>query len=246
MKLIIANWKAYITNIKEASALADVVRKVKLKKGITVALCPPFLFLSLARARKGMSILWGAQDVFWKEGGPYTGEITPEMLLAAGVSCAIIGHSERRNYAQETDVTVNAKVKAALAAGVRPIVCVGEKIREDPASIPFIVAEQTQKALAGIQKNKIEEVVIAYEPIWAIGTGAADTPDDALSAALYIRKVIAEMYDQKTAMKVKVLYGGSVDSSNVAEFVNQSGIDGVLVGRASTDKKEMAAILRNI
>ncbi len=246
MKFIIANWKAYVTTEKGAKALAAAVQKVKFRKGIAVVLCPPFPFFSLARAHKGRGVSWGAQDMFWKEGGAYTGEVTSEMLSGAGITYVIIGHSERRNYAQETDEMVNAKVRAALAAGLRPIVCVGEREREDPASIPRCVAEQTHKAFAGIEKNKMEEVIIAYEPIWAIGTGTADTSDDALSAALYIRKVIGEMYDAKTAAKIKVLYGGSVDSRNIAEFINQEGIDGVLVGRASIEKKEFAEIMRAI
>ncbi|MBI1754717.1 triose-phosphate isomerase [Candidatus Azambacteria bacterium] len=245
MKLIIANWKAYVTSAKEARTLADAVKKVKIKKDLKVVLCPPFVFLG-AMGKKSAALSLGAQDMFWKEGGPYTGEVTAEMLFGVGVAYVLIGHSERRHHLGETDEMVNAKAKAALAGRLKPVVCVGEKTRDDEKSIPRAVAEQTRKAFEGIQKNRVEDVIVAYEPVWAIGTGIADTPNDALSAAIYIRKVIAEMYDQKTAMKVKVLYGGSVDVRNAAAFVNQNGIDGVLVGRASTDKREFAGILEGI
>lgn len=246
MKLIVANWKAYVTDQKTAKALGGAVMKAK-PKGVTVVLCPPFVFLPalLAGQRSGAFSL-GAQDVFWEDEGTYTGEVTPKMLVGLGVEYVIVGHSERRHYLKETDEMVNEKVKAALRAGLRPIVCVGEKEREEQAYIPPIVEEQTRKAFEGVRKNKVAHIIVAYEPVWAIGTGASDTPNDALSAALYIRKSIADMYDAKTAMQVKVLYGGSVNAHNVAEFVDQDGIDGTLIGRASTDKKEFAEILKQI
>jgi len=243
MKFIVANWKAYVTDIKAVKVLADAAAKAR-PKGANIVLCPPFTFLPLLKASNAFSL--GAQDVFWEDEGAYTGEITPKMLMNADVEYAIIGHSERRRYMNETDEMVNMKVKAALRAGLLPIVCVGEKEREDKGSIPLIVAEQTRKAFADIQKSKVADITVAYEPIWAIGTGISDTPNDALSAALYIRKAIADMYDSKTAMQVKVLYGGSVNAQNVAEFVDQDGIDGMLIGRASTDASEFIDILKSI
>lgn len=245
MKLIIANWKAYVTSAKEAKALVDAVKKIKIKKDRKVVLCPPFVFLSLLKKSPKFSL--GAQDVFWKAHGPYTGEVTTDMLEGMGVKYVIVGHSERRNHLGETDEMVRWKVAAARAAGREVILCVGEKTRDDPKSIPSLVATQVKKALEGLAKSDMDHVTIAYEPIWAIyPSPAADTPDDALSAALYIRKVVSEMYGAGVGKKIKVLYGGSVDSRNVADFINQDGIDGVLVGKASADKKEFAEILRNI
>ncbi len=242
MKLIVANWKAYVTSAAEAKALADATAKAKAKKDAKVVLCPPFVFLPLLKKSPKFSL--GAQDVFWKPHGPYTGEVTTDMLERLLVKYVIVGHSERRNHLGETDEMVQGKVAAARAAGREVILCVGEKTRDDPKSIPSLVAAQVKYALEGLPKSDVEHVIVAYEPVWAIGTGIPDNPDDALSAALYIRKVVSGMYDAKTARALKVLYGGSVDARNVASFVNQEGIDGVLIGKASTNKREFAEILK--
>lgn len=248
MKLIVANWKAYIATEKAARELAIVVSGAKIKKGSEVVLCPPFVFLSAVASivNRKSSVKLGAQDVFWETQGAYTGEVTIEMLAKVGALFVIVGHSERRGYLGETDEMVNKKTQAALKAGLNVVLCVGEREREDQKSVPAIVAEQVQRGLAGVSSQLIKKVIIAYEPIWAIGTGIADTPDDALSAALYIRKTVTDMYGAKVVAGLKVLYGGSVNASNVASFVNQNGIDGVLVGKASTDKKEFLEILKKI
>ena len=241
MKLIIANWKAYITDSKKAIDLAGAVSKVKIKKGNEVVVCPPFVYLPVLS-----SVRLGVQDIFWEENGAYTGEITTAMLGKLGVKYAIVGHSERRNRLGETDEMINKKLKHVLASGLTAILCVGEREREDRKSVPAIVAEQARADLAGVPQQLIKKLVIAYEPIWAIGTGIADTPDDALSAALYIRKTVADIYGAKIASSLRVLYGGSVNSQNAPSFINQNGLDGLLIGKSSTDKKEFLEILKNI
>lgn len=244
MKYIIANWKAYITTAKQAKALAQAVVKVKAEKSREIVLCPPAPFLSVL----GMSRAYakGAQDVFWEKDGAYTGQTTLAMLIDAGVTHVIVGHSERRHFALESDEMVNRKVRAALKAGFTVILCVGEKEREDQKAIPEIVGKQVRTALADVLVRELSALMIAYEPIWAIGTGIADTPNDALSASLYIRKIVGELYTNKAALALKVLYGGSVNRENAASFVHQSGIDGVLVGRASANKEDFLAIIKSI
>ena len=241
MTLIVANWKAYITDSKKAVDLAGAVSKVKIKKGNEVVICPPFVYLPVLS-----SVRLGAQDIFWEENGAYTGEITTAMLGKLGVKYAIVGHSERRNRLGETDEMFNKKLKHVLASGLTAILCVGEREREDRKSVPAIVAEQARADLAGVPQQLIKKLVIEYEPIWAIGTGVADTPDDALSAALYIRKTVADIYGAKIASSLRVLYGGSVNSQNAPSFINQNGLDGLLIGKSSTDKKEFLEILKNI
>ena len=243
MKLIVANWKAYVATEKEAERIAKKVAQIKTKKGTAVVVCPPFVFLNAVKRKIGRAVRLGAQDVFWKESGPYTGAITADMLKGLGVSVVIIGHSERRQHFSESDDVIRKKADMALAAGLEVIICVGEREREDKKAVPESVGEQVRAALAGISKGMLSRVTIAYEPIWAIGTGVADTPNDALSAAIYIRKVAHEMFGATHAAMLKVLYGGSVDSHTIRDFMLQEGIDGVLVGRASTDREEFAKML---
>ncbi|MCR4323067.1 MAG: triose-phosphate isomerase [Candidatus Azambacteria bacterium] len=246
MKLIIANWKAYVATVKEAERLAKKVAQIKIKKGISVVLCPPFVFLDAVKKSMGRTVRLGAQDVFWKESGPYTGAITADMLKGLSVRTVIIGHSERRQHFLESDDIIRKKVDIALAEGFDVIICVGEQAREDAKAVPKLVGEQVRAALAGISKGALARITIAYEPIWAIGTGVSDTPDDALSAAIYIRKVVGDMFGATQANMLKVLYGGSVDSHTIRDFILQEGIDGVLVGRASTDKEEFTKMLSSL
>ena len=202
----------------------------------------PFPFIPDTRQDWDMKI--GVQDAFWEGSGAYTGEVTLEMLKNLNIDYVILGHSERRNYFEESDEIVNKKVKAALKAGFKVILCVGEKVRKEENVIPSIVAEQIKADLAGVPKTKIHNVMVAYEPIWAIGTGLSDTPENAHQAALYIRKTVGDMYNAKTGMGVKVLYGGSVNSKNVLDYVNYHGIDGVLVGSASAKKEEFTKMIK--
>lgn len=242
-KYIIGNWKAYVTTAKGAKSICV---KTKTKKNIRIVLVPPFVLLPLVKSIKGRGIFLGAQDLFWEAEGAYTGEVTTAMMKEMGVTHVIIGHSERRQHMGETDAMVNKKVLAAIRAGLVAIVCVGEKERDDPKAVPALVGDQVRAALVGVSRQKADQVIIAYEPIWAIGTGVSDTPNDALSAALYIRQAAADLFGAQNARGLTVLYGGSVHPENAASFVHQEGIDGVLIGKASADGDTFAKILKNI
>ena len=242
MKYLVANWKSYITSHKDARALFKATRDAADNSLSEVIVCPPFPFLPDTRQDWDMAV--GAQDVFWEKSGAYTGEVTLDMLKNINVEYVILGHSERREHFEETDDIINKKVKAALKAGIKVILCVGEKERKEQNVIPKIVAEQIKADLAGVPKTKIHNVMVAYEPIWAIGTGLSDTPENAHQAALYIRKTIGGMYHTKLGLGVKVLYGGSVNSKNILDFVNYHGIDGVLVGSASANKHEFTKMIK--
>ena len=246
MKLIIANWKAYITSKKAAKELVADIIKQKISKEVELVLCPPAVFLADLQKSRSKKFSFGLQNIFWERRGAYTGETTLDMLDDFPARYVILGHSERRTHLGETDEIVNRKIKAVLTAGLKAVLCVGEREREDQKSVPAVVGEQVKRSLAGINPIQLKDLVVAYEPVWAIGTGAPDTPHDALSAAIYIRKVISEMYGSKVGAGIKVLYGGSVNAANVADFINQEGIDGVLIGKASTDKKEFIQILKSI
>ena len=240
MKYIISNWKAYITAYAEAQRLVQCVQKKKMKKNIRWILCPPTFFLDRLSSVHSKKFFWGAQDVSSVSSGPYTGETSTNMLKASSVSYVILGHSERRLYNNETDTIINAKIKSALKAGLKIILCVGERIREDQQGIPESVGVQLRAALSGVTPHAItRHIIVAYEPIWAIGTGVTDTPQDTLCAALYLRKTIGDLYGHVIGKKLKVVYGGSVNASNIHLFINQLGIDGVLIGHASTQIKEL-------
>lgn len=180
----------------------------------------------------------------WEEKGAYTGEISAEMLKSVGVEYVIIGHSERRQYFAETDETVNKKLKKALEVGLKPIVCVGETLEQREGGITTqVITEQTEKALEGLSNEQVEKTIIAYEPIWAIGTGKTATKEDANQAVKEIREKIEEKYGQNTAQRVIIQYGGSVKSSNAKELFEMSDIDGGLVGGASLKAEEFANIV---
>jgi len=243
MKYIIANWKAYIVSKKDALLLLDKTNKAAKKSSSEVIVCPPYTFLADAKKMKNIRI--GAQNVFYADKGAYTGEVTLPMLKELDIEYVILGHSERRGYFSETDEVINEKVKAALKAGLKVILCVGEKERKEKNVIPEIVAEQVRADLKGVPKSKLTDLLVAYEPIWAIGTGASDTPENAYQAALYIRKTIGDIYQNvKAGKSVKFLYGGSVNSQNVMDFVGYIGIDGVLVGGASVKYGEFEEMIR--
>ncbi len=243
MKYIVANWKAYIVNKKEASVLLRKTYEAARKNSSEVVICPPYTFLT--EMKKNKNVHFGAQNVFWEDGGAFTGEITLPMLKELGVEYVILGHSERRAYFSETDDMVNKKVKAALKAGFKVILCVGEKERKEKNIIPSLVAEQLRADLTGVAKSKLVNLIIAYEPIWAIGSGSSDTPENAYQAALYIRKTIADIYkNAKAGKNMKFLYGGSVNSKNILDFMSHIGIDGVLVGGASVKYTEFQKMIK--
>jgi triosephosphate isomerase (TIM) len=221
--------------IAEAVRFVQEAKAGSAEAGVEQVICAPFTALAaLAEALKGTPIALGAQNVHFEEQGAFTGEISPLMLKEIGVRYVIIGHSERRQYFNETDETVNKKVLAALKHGLKPIVCVGESLEQREAGeTAAVVRRQTEAALAGVDAAQLADVVIAYEPIWAIGTGKSSTAEDANETIAIIRGAIAERFGQAAAQTVRIQYGGSVKPENIDSFMAQPDIDGALVGGAS-------------
>ncbi|ADL42447.1 triosephosphate isomerase [Caldicellulosiruptor obsidiansis OB47] len=243
-KIIAANWKMNKTP-QEAKEFVEELKKYIDDVQAEVVICAPSILVPYVKeAIEGTNIKLGTQNMFYEEKGAYTGEISGPMLKEVGVEYVVIGHSERRQYFGETDEIVNKKVLAALKFGIKPIVCVGETLKQREYGITDeLVRLQVKIALNGVSKEDVEKVVIAYEPIWAIGTGKNATPEEANRVIGVIRNVIAEMYDEDTAQKVRIQYGGSVNSANSAEIFNMPEIDGGLVGGASLNAQEFAKIL---
>jgi len=243
--LMAGNWKMNKT-IPEAVAMVNELKgKIADVKDVDILLCPVFTALyPVANEVKGSNINVGAQDLFWEEKGAFTGEVAPNMLVDAGCKYVIIGHSERRQYFGETNETVNKKVKAALAIGLIPVVCVGETLQERESDVTFKVIEsQVREGLKDLSKEDAEKIVIAYEPVWAIGTGKTATPDQAQEVHAFIRKVYGEMYGD-VSDSVRILYGGSVKPSNVSELMKKEDIDGGLVGGASLKATDFEALVK--
>lgn len=245
--IIAGNWKMYKTGPEGAALAADVVKAVGEIAGrrTDVVLCPPFTALAaVSGALAGSPIKLGAQNVHWEKEGPYTGEVSPAMLRAVGCTHAIIGHSERRQYFGETDEGVNRRVRAALAFGLTPIVCVGERLGERQAGqTAGVVEKQVRAALAGLLPDEVRQIVVAYEPVWAIGTGVAATAADAQEVAGLIRRLLAEIAGADAAAQVRIQYGGSVKPENIADFMALPDVDGALVGGASLRAESFAAIV---
>ena len=247
-KLIVANWKMNPRTVKEAQALFEAVKEgVRGAKNIQVVICPPVIFLPVliasASARKSFGgFAFGSQNCHWESSGAFTGEISAGMVADSGAEYVILGHSERRQYMGETDEIVNLKIKTALKAKLKVILCVGEKSGEE---MSVVVEQQLTRALSGLSVNQMKDVVVAYEPVWAIGTGNSCSPDNALSAGLFIRKTITKLYSRFLAEKVPVLYGGSVDDKNGNTYIVQARLNGLLVGGASLDAEKFNLIVKN-
>jgi len=243
------------TTLKEAEHLFEVVNKgVKPIKNVEVVICPPFVFLSVFSLRSSVLKL-GGQNCYWEQKGAYTGEVSPLMLKDLGCEYALVGHSERRQYFGETDEIVNKKIKSALKSRLKPILCIGEEIRDtfDSEGRPlnemsFIVQTQLEKALNGVSAAKIRDVVIAYEPIWAISAndGLFCPPDEALKAKLFIKKILSKLYNRQTAEGVRILYGGSVNFKNAADYIKKAGMNGLLIGGASLNGSEFVKIAEKV
>jgi len=232
------------TTLSEATALVRAMRdELDRIDNVDKVLCPPFISLAaVGKLIRGSSIKLGAQNIYFAEKGAYTGEISP-LMLAELCEFVIIGHSERRRYFNETGEIVNQKIQAALKVGLKPILCIGERLEENEAGrTEEIVTEQLQSSLAGI--NQVNELVIAYEPVWAIGTSRAASGGQANETIGLIRHNIARLYDNETAQNTRILYGGSVTADNIAEFIQQSEIDGSLVGGASLKANEFLSIVK--
>ena len=236
--IIAGNWKMHKTIAEALEFVNDIKDRVNNEK-VEAVICAPFTLLKdLKEATKGTSIKIGAQNMHFEEKGAFTGEISPLMLKELDMDYVIIGHSERRQYFNETNETVNKKVLKALEVGIDPILCVGETLEEREAGNTKDVCKvQVEKALENVSKEDIAKVVIAYEPIWAIGTGKTATSEDANDVIAYIRQVVANLY-KDLANEVRIQYGGSVKPSNVGEIMNQSDIDGALVGGASLEAND--------
>jgi len=253
-KLIVANWKMNPSSLKEAEKLfSDVKRGLSGTKNVETVICPPFPYLSSFKFQVSSFMKLGAQNCFYEQRGAYTGEISSEMLKDSGCDYVIIGHSERKKYFGETDEIINKKIKAALKASLKVILCIGEEARDSFDSkgrwtheLDPILKDQIKGAFLGIKKSQVQNVTIAYEPIWAIGTGNPATPDDVLSAKIFIRKVLSDLYGRKEADKVKVLYGGSTNRKNAARFIEGGQADGLLVGGASLDSGELTSMIQSI
>lgn len=242
--IIAGNWKMNKT-LKEALELAEELKPMVKGAACEVVICPPFVCLGqVIDAVKGSNIKVGAQNMHFEENGAFTGEVSPVMLKDIGVDYVIIGHSERRQYFNETDETVNKKVKAAFDHELVPIVCCGETLEEREGNITNEVLDrQIRKGLEGFAIKDMEKIIVAYEPIWAIGTGKTATDSQANEAIAYIRSVIGIMYGSETAEKVRIQYGGSVKPSTIKGQMEQPDIDGALVGGASLKASDFAAII---
>ncbi len=243
VSMIAGNWKMN-TTIGEAVALVNEMRRgLDEIDGVDKVVCPPFISLvAVKELIKGSSIRLGAQNLYFEEKGAYTGEISP-LMLADLCEFVIIGHSERRQYFNETGEIVNKKIRAALAAGLKPILCIGEKLEENEAGrAEEVVTEQLRSSLAGI--DNLNGLLIAYEPVWAIGTGKAATGGQSNETVGLIRRNISELYDREIAQDLRILYGGSVTADNIVEFIQQPEIDGALVGGASLKADQFLSIVR--
>jgi len=242
--LIAGNWKMFKTTAA-AIEFANEFKELYGGTDVRAAVCAPFTQLSaLKEAFKGTEIMLGAQNMHFAEEGAFTGEISAAMLKEIGVDFCIIGHSERRQYFNETDETVNKKLVMAFSADIVPILCIGEVLSERDAGEAFDVVErQLRGALAGIPSSCADGLVIAYEPVWAIGTGRTATPEQANEMCAYIRGKLEELYDESTADNVIIQYGGSVKPSNASDIMNMDEIDGALVGGASLDPKGFMEII---
>ena len=244
--IVAGNWKMNITRAETAALVAGIKTEAGNIHTVETVICVPFTDLdTAAQALKGSSIGLGAQNVHWAEKGAFTGEISTAMLKELGVNYVIIGHSERRQYFGETDDSVNKRTKAALAAGLKPIVCVGETLAEREAGqTTKVVERQVRAGLAGLAGTDWDKLVIAYEPVWAIGTGKTATTAQAQEVHAFIRKLLAELAGAEAAAKIRIQYGGSMKPENAKELMSQPDIDGGLIGGASLEAKSFADIVR--
>lgn len=246
--LIVANWKCNPQTLKGAKLLFNSVKRgFKNIRNVEVVICPPFVYLSSIK-HQASSIKLGGQNCFWKaRGGPFTGEVSPKQLSNLGCKYVILGHSGRRNWFGETDEMVNKKIKVAILAKLNPIFCIGETEEErEKGQILNILKSQIEKGLKKIPKKEIKKITIAYEPTWAIGTGKPCDIEEAQKMGLLIRKTMARKYSLAIAKKIRILYGGSVNSKNARAYIKEAGFQGLLIGGASLNPQEFIKILRSI
>ena len=245
---VAGNWKMNTNSHSSIDLAKGIVSRSSDLAGhkVDVAICPPFVYLEpVIKAVSSSNVAVGAQDVYFEPDGAFTGEISTTMLKDLGCTYAICGHSERRHVICETDELVNKKVKAAVNGGLLPILCVGELLAERQAGqTETVVTRHVKKGLAGLDAERVSAVTIAYEPVWAIGTGLTASPQQAQQVHQFIRKLLTEMYDARLAQETRILYGGSVKAANAKELMAQNDIDGVLVGGASLRADEFIGIIK--
>ena len=246
-KIVAGNWKMNKTNSEAVKTVTELKEIVKGLNGAEIVVATPFTAISdVAKAVAGTNIKVAAQNMHWEEKGAFTGEIAPCMLKELGVEYVILGHSERREYFGETNEIVNKKVKAALKNGITPILCVGEKLADREAgNTENVVKDHTVGGMKDLTKEEAAKVVIAYEPVWAIGTGKTASPEQAEEVHLFIRNLLTEMYDAATAEKIVIQYGGSMNAANSKDLLAKPNIDGGLIGGASLVPADFSVIVKN-
>ena len=243
--VIAGNWKMNFTPAEATAFINEIKPMVAGKDNCDIVFCAPYVTIDAAqKAAAGSNIKIGAENVHFKASGAYTGEISAEMLCEAGVEYVVIGHSERRQYFGETDATVNARTKAALAAGLKPIICVGETLEQrEKNRTKSVVRKQINGAFDGIDADELKNIVVAYEPVWAIGTGKTATSEQAEETIKNIRSMVAKLYGRKLANKLRIQYGGSMNPKNVSELMAQPNIDGGLIGGASLKAVDFSQVV---
>jgi len=244
--IIAGNWKMNKTIKETVELITGFKRELSDVDAVDIIVCPTYTALSDARELlMDSNIKLGAQDLYWVESGAFTGEISPGMIKDAGCTYVIIGHSERRKYFSETNGTVNKKTKAALVAGLLPIVCVGENLNEREANKTFdVVKDHIDGSLAGLTEEDMTKITVAYEPVWAIGTGKTATPGQAQEVHKYIRELLGSIFDKETALTVRIQYGGSVKPDNIKDLMAEEDVDGALVGGASLKVDSFVGIVK--
>lgn len=242
---IAGNWKMYKTCSQAVETVNELVSLIKDDRDVEVMIAPPFTALfPVSEIISKSSISLGAQDIFWENEGAYTGEISPSMLISAGCSYVIVGHSERREFFGETDETVNKKIKAAIQNGLAPVLCIGESEKERELNKTFSVLDkQLEKGLKDLLQDDLEKLVVAYEPIWAIGTGKTATNEQAQEVHLFLRSCLAKDFGNSFSQSVRILYGGSVKPENISSLMSMPDIDGALVGGASLSSDSFGGII---
>ena len=245
---IAGNWKMNTNSASAVALAAGLAKELDSIDTVDVAVCPPSIYLqSVASALSASNIAVGAQNVYFEDNGAFTGEISCQMLKDASCTYVIIGHSERRHVMGETDEQINKKIAAAIDGGLLPIFCVGELLEERQAEkTNEVVTEQIKKGLAELCQERVQAVTVAYEPVWAIGTGLTATPDQAQQVHGMIRGLLAELYNEDIAQKIRIQYGGSAKPSNTSELMAQPDVDGLLVGGASLKVEDFAAMVNKI
>jgi triosephosphate isomerase len=244
--LIAGNWKMYKTQSEATETAKQLIRYVGAVTDIDMMIAPTFIALTAVFAAiKNSPVALGAQNLYWEDEGAYTGEISAPMLKSAGCQYCIIGHSERRQYFGETDETVNKKIKAAIKAGLQPVFCVGETEKEREAGQTLsILDKQIKKGLEGLVSEQLDPLIIAYEPVWAIGTGKTATDDQAQEVHRFIRSLVKNNFGQALSDSIRILYGGSVKPDNIASLMAMPDIDGALVGGASLSAESFSQIIK--